>query len=145
MTALRELPQDVGDSMSSRPPEEDLEQTRVANLGELQQELLRLHNFTESASAEKQIQGIVSVAGKPYYSRIESPHGLTFARGHRVEIDFDEEEFAGGGVYLLASVLERFLGAYVSLNSFSVLAARTRQLRYPMREWKPRSGAKSLL
>src|SRR5690606_4585757 len=109
------------------------------------QELLRLHNFTESASAEKQIQGILAVKGTPHYARIDSPHGLTFARGHRVEIEFDEEDFAGGGVYLLASVLERFLGAYVSLNSFCVLATRTRQRRQLIREWKPRSGAKALL
>jgi type VI secretion system protein ImpG len=108
-------------------------------------ELLRLHNFADSASAEKQIQGIVSVAGAPYYSRIQSPHGLTFARGHRVEVEFDEEQFAGGGAYVLASVLERFLGAYVSLNSFCVLAAKTRQRRRTMREWLPRSGAKALL
>lgn len=108
-------------------------------------ELLRLHNFADSASAEKQIQGIVGLESSPHYSRIASPHGLTFARGHRVRIEFDEEQFAGGGAYLLASVLERFLGAYVSLNSFCVLASHTRQRRYPMREWKPRSGAKVLL
>lgn len=109
------------------------------------QEVLRLHNFADSASAEKQIQGIVSVEGKPHYSRIQSPHGLTFARGHRVEVQFDEEEFAGGGAYLLASVLERFLGAYVSLNSFCVLAAGSRQRRALIREWQPRSGAKALI
>jgi type VI secretion system protein ImpG len=108
-------------------------------------ELLRLHNFADSASAEKQIQGIVKVDAGPHYSRIESPHGLTFARGHRVQIEFDEEQFAGGGAYLLASVLERFLGAYVSLNSFCVLSAQTKQRRHTMREWKPRSGAKVLL
>lgn len=109
------------------------------------QELLRLHNFADSASAEKQIQGIVRIDGQPHYSRIQSPHGLTFARGHRVEVEFDEEQFAGGGAYLLASVLERFFGAYVSLNSFCVLSAKTRQRRQTMREWRPRSGAKALL
>ncbi|MBA4156455.1 MAG: type VI secretion system baseplate subunit TssF [Gemmatimonadetes bacterium] len=109
------------------------------------QELLRLHNFADSAGGEKQIQGILEVKGSPRYSRIESEHGLTFARGHLVEIDFDEEEFAGGSVYLLASVLERFLGLYVSLNSFSMLAARTRQRKQILKEWPPRAGWKTLL
>jgi type VI secretion system protein ImpG len=108
-------------------------------------ELLRLHNFGETTSGERQIQGLVSVEGKPVFSRIENRHGLTFARGQRVEIEFDEEEFAGGGVYLFASVLERFLGLYVSLNSFCILAARTRQRRELLREWPPRADWKALL
>ena len=109
------------------------------------QELLRLYDFGGSASAEKQIQGITGVRSSPCYSRIESEHGLTFARGHRVEIDFDEEHFTGGGVYLFASVLEHFLGLYASLNSFSILAARTHQRKEMLREWPPRAGWKALL
>ncbi len=109
------------------------------------QELLRLHNFSGSASGEKQIQGIVGVGSAPHYTRILSDHGLSFARGHRVEIEFDEEQFTGGGVYLFASVLEHFLGMYTSLNSFCLLAARTRQRKRLLREWPPRSGWKVLL
>jgi type VI secretion system protein ImpG len=62
-----------------------------------------------------------------------------------VEIEFDEEHFTGGGVYLLASVLEHLMGLYCSMNSFSVLAARTRQRKQPLREWPPRAGWKPLL
>jgi type VI secretion system protein ImpG len=108
-------------------------------------ELLRLHNFADTMSGEKQIQGVREVRSNPTYARIESEHGITFARGHRVEIDFDEEQFAGGGVFLLASVLERFLGSYVSLNSFCVLAARSLQRKSLLREWTPRAGRKALL
>ena len=113
--------------------------------GESLRELLRLHDFSASASNEKQIGGVLSVQTQPCYSRIESEYGLTFARGHRVDIEFDEEQFAGGGVYLLASVLERFLGLYVSLNSFSILAVRTNERKEPIREWPPRAGWKALL
>lgn len=109
------------------------------------QELLRLHNVGDSAAGEKQIQGIVGVKCAPAHSMIPSVHGLTFARGQRVELEFDEERFAGGGVYLLASVLERFLGLFVSMNSFCTLAARTRQRPEPLREWPPRAGWKALL
>lgn len=48
--------------------------------------------------------------------------------------------FTGGGVFLFASVLERFLGEYVSLNSFSQLAVRTKQRKEPLKEWPPRAG-----
>ncbi|MGD2067122.1 MAG: type VI secretion system baseplate subunit TssF [Gemmatimonadota bacterium] len=109
------------------------------------QETLRLHNQGESVAGEQQIRGIESVTSSPTYARIESAHGLTFARGHRVEVEFDESRFAGGGVYLMASVLERFLGLYVSLNSFNVLSVRSRQRQKRIAEWPPRSGWKTLL
>jgi type VI secretion system protein ImpG len=117
----------------------------VSGGGEALREVLRLHNFGDSAGGEKQIQGILDVRGSSAFSRIESEHGLTFARGQRVEVDFDEEQFAGGGVYLLASVLHHFLGHSVSLNSFCILAARTRQRKGPLAEWPPRAGWKTLL
>jgi type VI secretion system protein ImpG len=94
---------------------------------------------------EQQIRGLESVGTAPTYARIDSDQGLAFARGHRVELTFDEERFAGGGVYLLASVLDRFLGLYVSLNSFNVLSVQTRQRQRPLAEWPPRSGWKTLL
>jgi type VI secretion system protein ImpG len=108
-------------------------------------ELLRLHNTADSPSGEKQIQGILRLRGGPAYSRVESEYGLTFARGQRVEIDFDEEQFAGGGVYLLANVLHHFLGLAVSLNSFCTLVARSRQRKGILAEWAPRAGWKTLL
>jgi type VI secretion system protein ImpG len=107
--------------------------------------LLALHNFADSLSGERHVQGIESVSGTPVHARIDGAAGPAFARGHRVEVLFDEEQFAGGGVYLLASVLERFLGLYVSMNSFCALTARTRQRKEPLRRWPPRSGWKALL
>jgi type VI secretion system protein ImpG len=108
-------------------------------------ETLRLHNVADSMVGEQQIRGLESVGTAPTYARIDSDQGLAFARGHRVELTFDEERFAGGGVYLLASVLDRFLGLYVSLNSFNVLSVQTRQRQRPLAEWPPRSGWKTLL
>jgi type VI secretion system protein ImpG len=60
-------------------------------------------------------------------------------------MEFDEEQFVGGGVFLFASVLERFLSMYVNLNSFSQLAARTRQRKEVLHEWPPRAGQAILL
>ena len=53
----------------------------------------------------------------------------------------DEDQFAGGGAYLFCSVLERFLGLYVSLNSFSQLSVTTLQRKEALAEWQPRSGS----
>jgi type VI secretion system protein ImpG len=109
------------------------------------QDLLRLFNASDNLASERQIQGIRSLSGKPVFSRVATEHGIAFARGHRVELDVDEEQFAGGGLYLFASVLERFLGLYASLNSFSQLVVRSQQRKSPLREWAPRAGWKPLI
>ena len=109
------------------------------------QEVLQLHNLRDSPAGDKQIQAIVGLTQSPAYARISGEHGLAFARGQRIEIELDEEQFAGGGVYLFASVLERFLGVYTSLNSFNVLRARTRQRKEVLKECVPRAGWKTLV
>jgi type VI secretion system protein ImpG len=63
----------------------------------------------------------------------------------RVEMELDEDKFVGGGVYLFSSVMEHFLAQYVSMNSFSQLAVRTRQRKGMVREWAPRTGNRVLL
>lgn len=109
------------------------------------QEILRLHNFTGSTYSEKQIQGIAALSSKRHFARVVSSDGVAFARGTQVEMEFDEEQFVGGGVYLFAAVIEHFLGLYVSLNSFSQLRVRTRQRKEVLKQWPPRAGRKILI
>ncbi len=109
------------------------------------QEILRLHNFTGSTYSEKQIQGIVNLTSRRHFARVVTSEGVAFARGTQVEVEFDEEQFVGGGVYLFAAVIEHFLGMYVSLNSFSQLRARTRQRKEVLTQWPPRAGQKILI
>ncbi len=109
------------------------------------QEILRLYNFTEEPALERQIASIISLSSKRHFARVISEHGISFARGVRVNVELDEEMFVGTGVFLFASVLEHFLALYVSLNSFSQLIARTKQRKEVLREWQPRSGQKILL
>ena len=55
-------------------------------------------------------------------------------------ITFDEEQFVGSGLYLFASVIERFLGVYASLNSFNQLVLKTEQREGEVKRWRPRTG-----
>jgi type VI secretion system protein ImpG len=113
--------------------------------GEALKEMLRLYHTGEGTAGDRQIEGIVGLKSSPTFARVVSEQGLSFVRGLRVELELDEEQFAGGGAYLFASVLEHFLGLYVSINSFSQLGARTRQRKSELREWAPRAGWKALL
>jgi len=110
-------------------------------------ELLRLYNFGDTSTGEKHVQGITSVNSEPWYARVRSEQGLSFARGRKITIDLDEDQFSGGGTYLFASVIERFLAMYASMNSFSTLVARVRskQKTFTLREWQPRAGFRPLI
>jgi type VI secretion system protein ImpG len=60
-------------------------------------------------------------------------------------MDLNEDLFAGGGVFLFASVLERFFGLYASMNSFSQLTVTTQQRKEVLREWPGRAGSSILM
>jgi type VI secretion system protein ImpG len=117
----------------------------VAEGREAFQEILKLYNFTNSSYSVKQIEGIAELKSRPQFARIVSENGITFARGTRVDLELDEENFVGGGAYLFASVIEHFLGQYVTLASFSQLSVSTRQRKEVLKLWPPRAGSRILL
>ena len=80
-----------------------------------------------------------------FVGRTGGPTSSGFARGVEVTIEFDEPKYIGTGVFLFACVLERFLGLYASLNSFSQLVATTKQREEPLKRWSPRAGDQILL
>jgi type VI secretion system protein ImpG len=110
------------------------------------QGLLRLYDFVDDNASAKMIEGLAALRSRPHFARLMSDNGIAyFARGKRVEIELDEEQFAGRGVYLFASVVEQFLAQYASLNSFTQLVATTRQRKEALREWPPRAGRRILI
>jgi type VI secretion system protein ImpG len=109
------------------------------------QEILRLYDFADSAVIRQQIAGIVGVSSRRVVGRPASMPWNGFCRGTEVTIEFDEDKYVGSGLFLFASVLEKFLGLYASLNSFSQLIARTEQHKEPLKRWPPRAGDQILL
>ena len=104
-------------------------------------EILKLYDFDNSPVTRQQISGIVSVDSRPVTRRV----GQSICRGVEVTLEFDEDKYVGTGLYLFASVLERFLGQYVSVNSFSQLVAKTLQKKEVLKKWPPRNGNRILL
>ncbi len=104
-------------------------------------EILKLYDFDNSPVTRQQINGIVSLQAQPVTKRI----GQSFCRGVQVTIEFDEDKFVGTGLFLFACVLERFLGQYVSVNSFSQMVAKTLQRKEALKKWPPRNGNRVLL
>lgn len=109
------------------------------------QEILSLYDLQDSSATRKQIQGINRVTSRRVIRQTGSRIGSGFVRGIETTIEFDEEQYVGSGLFLFASVLERFLGLYVSINSFDQLVAKTKQREGIMKQWPPRSGEQILL
>jgi type VI secretion system protein ImpG len=109
------------------------------------QEILQLYDFWGTTAIQQQITGITDVRSRRVVARPPSMGWNGFCRGIETTIEFDEEKYVGSGVFLFASVLERFLGLYSSLNSFSQLVAVSKQREEPLKRWPPRAGDQILL
>jgi type VI secretion system protein ImpG len=111
--------------------------------------ILELYNFSQSADVrdqvKKQIAGIAGVRTKQVMRRVGKGAMRGFARGTAITIDFDESKYGTAGVYLLSSVLEKFLALSVSINSFTQTIATSRQRSSPVKQWPPRSGYQELI
>jgi type VI secretion system protein ImpG len=107
-------------------------------------EILRLYDIADSSVTRQQIDGISKLSARRVVRPLRDIHP-GFVRGLEVSVELDEQNFVGSGVYLFASVLERFLSLYASVNSFSQLVASTKQREGILRRWPPRTGDQIVL
>lgn len=108
-------------------------------------EILRLYDFRDSAETRATIDGLASVTSKPAVARAPAARLGGVCRGVEIRLEFDPERYTGGGMFLFASVLERFLGLYCSVNSFSRTVAVVKGKEGELRRWKPRAGDSLLI
>jgi type VI secretion system protein ImpG len=109
------------------------------------QEILRLYDVGRTAYSQNVIQSIIDVRCSKQFARLVSEEGVCFARGLHIDLELDEDQFAGGGAFLFTSVLERFFGLAASLNSFTQLRVTTPQRKEGLYQWEPRSGRRVLV
>lgn len=104
-------------------------------------EILALYDFTDSAVTRGQIEGIRAVSGKRVLGRI---HGAV-CRGVEVGVEFDEDRFTGNGLYLFASVLDRFFSLYASVNTFTRTVATLARREGVYKRFQARAGDQIVL
>ncbi len=108
-------------------------------------EILKIYDYADSPTTRQRIAGLVGLRAQKVLRRVGHEAWAGFARGMEVELEFDGQQYTGSGVFLFASVLERFLGLYTSINSFTQTVARVRQREEVLKRWPPRAGEKQLL
>jgi type VI secretion system protein ImpG len=108
-------------------------------------EILRLYNPANLVESTSVIDGLRKVRSQRVVGRVGGSVSAGFCRGIEVTLEFDEDKYVGRGLYLFASLLERFLPLYASINSFTKTIAISNRREKPLKVWPPRVGEKSLL
>jgi type VI secretion system protein ImpG len=104
-------------------------------------EILALYDFTESAVSRAAIEGIRGVTGKRVLGRANG----AVCRGVEVGIEFDEDRYTGNGMYLFASVLDRFFTLYASVNTFTRTVATVARREGVFKRFPSRAGDQIVL
>lgn len=105
-------------------------------------EMLRLYVLPERREANLMIDAIVGVEAKPAVSRVA---GGGMVPGTDVHLTFEPGLIERGTAYLFASVIDRFLGLYGSINSFTRLTAEMRGQAEPVARFRARIAERPLL
>jgi len=107
-------------------------------------DLMKLYSAVGEPAIRKQIEGLRSIQTAPITRRVPTTGAVAFARGLEVTCTFDENLFAGSGVFLLGAVLEQFFARYVSTNSFTETVVRSDERGEIMR-WTVKVGQRPIL
>jgi type VI secretion system protein ImpG len=108
-------------------------------------EILKLYDFRDTPETRAMIDSVLTVRAAHGTARAPGQDTRALCRGLDVTIEFDEQRASAAGVFLFAAVLERFLGLYASINSFTRLTATLRGRAGALRTWTPRAGNQNLL
>ena len=115
-------------------------------------EILRLYEFSETEEGSRSaavnrrlVDGINALQTRRTVGRVDASLPAGFCRGLEVTVELDPQKYVGTGTYLFASVLERFLGLFTSINSFSQLVLRFKGNDEIVKKWPPRAGEMQLL
>jgi type VI secretion system protein ImpG len=115
-----------------------------AEQGAALREVLTLHDWMASTHSRTVIEGLAGVTHRRVVGRAGGAAAGGFCRGVEVTLHLDESKFTGGGLYLFASILDRFLGLYTTINSFTRTRVTTNKREGALCTWPPRAGEQVL-
>ena len=116
------------------------------------QEILRLYDFADGEGPQPAgrpavglVDGLTGVSHRRAVERLTEGTAAAFVRGLEITLELDEDKYLGTGAYLFAAVLDRFVGLYASINSFTTLVARSKVGGREIYRGRPRAGDKPLV
>lgn len=100
---------------------------------------LALYGRQDDERMRQQIDGILSVNSRKISRRVPGLDRTALARGQQITIKLDDASFDRSRLFLFTAVIERFLGEFATVNSFTECQFET-PLEGRMVQWPPRAG-----
>jgi type VI secretion system protein ImpG len=115
-------------------------------------EVLRLYDLKDTSDSRAAVNAITSVSSKPGVARAPSASlggkdrriPSTFCRGLDITLEIEPRVWQSSGLFLLASILERFFALNASINSFTRTEVLLRGRPERVAAWPARSGTRNL-
>ena len=117
-------------------------------------EVLRLYDYRDTADTRVAINALTAVASEAGVARAPEPPRTdqrsarrtppAFCRGLDISLEMDPRAWNVSGLYLLASVLERFFALNATINSFTRTKVKLRGGSETVASWPARSGTREL-
>ena len=107
--------------------------------------LYLLDDLDDYAQRQRWVQGVIGVSSRRVAARVPGPQAGV-AQGLEVKLELDDTQFSDHTAYLFSSVMERFFGSWVTINSFTRMVATSRQQESRKEQWRwpPRAGNRVL-
>lgn len=103
-------------------------------------ELLQLYDFRGDEITANSIAGLLQVSSRAILGRVPGDQSGAMCRGVEVRLEFDEEKYSAGNLFLFASILDHFLSLYCNINSFTQTLAISNRRQGVMHRWPARGG-----
>ena len=107
-------------------------------------DLLELYALGGDPNNRKHIEGIRAVQVARVVRRLPAAGPIAFGRGLEITVRVEDLAFEGANAFLFGSVLSRFFGRYVSINSFTETVFRSEN-RGEINRWVPLWGLRPTL
>lgn len=100
---------------------------------------LALYGRVDDAALRRQVDGVRAVTARPISRRVPGEAQPGFVRGQQLRVTLDEAAFENGRMFVFGAVLERFLGEFAAVNSFTETVFETLQ-QGMLVQWPARIG-----
>ncbi|HUO23136.1 MAG TPA: type VI secretion system baseplate subunit TssF [Caulobacteraceae bacterium] len=100
---------------------------------------LALYGRSDDPTMRRQIDGVLAVSSKPVTRRVPGIDRMAFARGRRIRVRLDDASFDNSRMFLFATVIDRFLSEFASINAFTETVFESPD-QGEFAKWPPRMG-----
>ena len=116
-----------------------------SNGASMLREMLSIYNYNQNPGNERLINWIIDLKITPITSRLSLTNPGSIANGVSILITFEHSAYTDPEYYLFCSFIERLLGLYAPVNSFTRVVTQIENETHTRKIWPIRAGRLSWL